>query len=177
MGREYFVEDEHYYDGSMKWLYIYLDEWLIFMVNVGEYAPMDPSRVFSSKDFRELKQSMGDDVEWSEKEEALYNLLKSLNPNPMGINVNHHEWLEIKAKREKAFKTNPPYWWWTGGRVVQLSVLDFIPEFYLKDAGCFNDDIDTDNGITVFFKEFKDDRTFQIWSPPKMGSYLEDHPS
>eukprot|EP00438_Fugacium_kawagutii_P016459 Skav210907 [mRNA] locus=scaffold4581:31248:32225:+ [translate_table: standard] len=74
----------------------------------------------------------------------------------MGININHDQWLEIKAKREKAFNTHPPT---DDEREGELSVLAFLTDDYLKDAGDFNDDIDTDNGFKISFKEFKDDRT------------------
>ena len=102
-----------------------------------------------------MKQSMGNDVEWTEEDEALYNILKSMNPNSMGINFNHDQWLEIKAKREKAFKTEPAT---DDEQEGELSVLDFVTDDYLKDASCFTGDIGADKGIKISFKEFKDDR-------------------
>ena len=54
----------------------------------------------------------------------------------------------------------------------EMSVLDFLAEDYLKDAGCFSDDID--NGIQVFFKEFKDDRTLLSINVPSSDLHVND---
>ena len=51
---------------------------------------------------------------------------------------------------------------------------DFLAEDYLKDAGCFNDYTDTDNGITVFFKEFKDDRILFSIGVPSSDLLVKD---
>eukprot|EP00438_Fugacium_kawagutii_P017938 Skav236598 [mRNA] locus=scaffold3534:70462:71967:+ [translate_table: standard] len=58
--------------------------------------------IFSSKDFRETKEKMGTEgATWTEEDEGIYNLLKSMNPTPTGICVNADQWMDIKAKRER----------------------------------------------------------------------------